>query len=63
MTWVYDWEQVGQYGFFQGYNSVIWTVVLLQVHLLSTVDSPLGFYAKICIGLWRARCLAGCQIC
>lgn len=31
MTWLYDREAVSQNGFFQGYNLVIWIVVLLQV--------------------------------
>lgn len=32
MTWFYDWGQVREWGFFHGYNSVIWTVVLLQAY-------------------------------
>jgi len=32
MTWIYDWEQVQANGFFQGYNSSIWIVVLLQAY-------------------------------
>lgn len=31
MTWAYDGAAVAKDGFFQGYNNVIWTVVLLQV--------------------------------
>ncbi|OZC05248.1 UDP-galactose transporter, partial [Onchocerca flexuosa] len=34
MVWFYDFKQINEYGFFQGYNSIIWTVVLLQVYLL-----------------------------
>jgi len=32
MTWLYDWEAVSKDGFFQGYNSIIWTVVFLQAY-------------------------------
>ncbi|KAI1725184.1 nucleotide-sugar transporter domain-containing protein [Ditylenchus destructor] len=32
MTWLYDWEAVQENGFFQGYNWVIWVVVLLQAY-------------------------------
>lgn len=32
MTWLYDWEQVVQHGFFHGYNFVIWIVILLQAY-------------------------------
>ncbi|KAL3993791.1 Nucleotide-sugar transporter family protein [Acanthocheilonema viteae] len=32
MVWFYDSEQVNEYGFFQGYNSIIWIVVLLQAY-------------------------------
>jgi len=32
MTLLYDWDQVTNYGFFQGYNSVIWVVVALQAY-------------------------------
>ncbi|CAG9529704.1 unnamed protein product [Cercopithifilaria johnstoni] len=32
MVWFYDFKQVNEYGFFQGYNSVIWIVVLLQAY-------------------------------
>uniref|UniRef100_A0A0R3RYX1 UDP-N-acetylglucosamine transporter n=1 Tax=Elaeophora elaphi TaxID=1147741 RepID=A0A0R3RYX1_9BILA len=32
MVWFYDFKQVNKYGFFQGYNSIIWTVVLLQAY-------------------------------
>lgn len=31
MVWFYDFKQVNEYGFFQGYNGLIWIVVLLQV--------------------------------
>ncbi len=29
----YDYKKVTEDGFFQGYNSVVWTVILLQVNL------------------------------
>ncbi|MCP9264257.1 UDP-N-acetylglucosamine transporter [Dirofilaria immitis] len=32
MVWFYDFKQVNEYGFFQGYNSIIWIVVLLQAY-------------------------------
>uniref|UniRef100_A0A914HYV7 Trafficking protein particle complex subunit 5 n=1 Tax=Globodera rostochiensis TaxID=31243 RepID=A0A914HYV7_GLORO len=32
MTWIYDWGQVQQWGFFQGYNWIIWLVVALQAY-------------------------------
>ncbi|EJD74349.1 UGT1 protein [Loa loa] len=32
MVWFYDFKQVNEHGFFQGYNSIIWTVVLLQAY-------------------------------
>uniref|UniRef100_A0A915CVT4 UDP-N-acetylglucosamine transporter n=1 Tax=Ditylenchus dipsaci TaxID=166011 RepID=A0A915CVT4_9BILA len=32
MTWLYDREAVNKYGFFQGYNWIIWVVVLLQAY-------------------------------
>ncbi|KAI1720967.1 nucleotide-sugar transporter domain-containing protein [Ditylenchus destructor] len=32
MTWLYDWEAVQKNGFFQGYDWVIWVVVLLQAY-------------------------------
>uniref|UniRef100_A0A915Q4G5 UDP-N-acetylglucosamine transporter n=1 Tax=Setaria digitata TaxID=48799 RepID=A0A915Q4G5_9BILA len=32
MVWFYDFEKVNELGFFQGYNSLIWTVVLLQAY-------------------------------
>jgi len=32
MTWLYDWSEVKENGFFQGYNSIIWIVVLLQAY-------------------------------
>ncbi|VDK82190.1 unnamed protein product [Onchocerca ochengi] len=32
MVWFYDFKQINEYGFFQGYNSVIWIVVLLQAY-------------------------------
>ncbi|KAK0394221.1 hypothetical protein QR680_000630 [Steinernema hermaphroditum] len=32
MCWLYDSEKIGTDGFFQGYNGVIWIVVLLQAY-------------------------------
>ncbi|VDN95347.1 unnamed protein product [Brugia pahangi] len=32
MVWFYDSKQINEYGFFQGYNSIIWIVVLLQAY-------------------------------
>ncbi|TMS32389.1 hypothetical protein L596_000235 [Steinernema carpocapsae] len=32
MCWLYDSEKIGTDGFFQGYNGIIWTVVLLQAY-------------------------------
>uniref|UniRef100_A0A914CGV2 UDP-N-acetylglucosamine transporter n=1 Tax=Acrobeloides nanus TaxID=290746 RepID=A0A914CGV2_9BILA len=32
MVWVYDREEVAASGFFQGYNSIIWMVVMLQAY-------------------------------
>ena len=39
MTWLYDREAVSKDGFFQGYNSIIWIVVLLQVSFISANES------------------------
>ncbi|VDM29014.1 unnamed protein product [Toxocara canis] len=44
MVWLYDSEKVNENGFFQGYNNIIWIVVLLQV----CYDFFLCF-AEICI--------------
>lgn len=32
MVYTYDGAAVSKYGFFQGYNSIIWIVVLLQAY-------------------------------
>ncbi|KHN81593.1 UDP-N-acetylglucosamine transporter [Toxocara canis] len=32
MVWLYDSEKVNENGFFQGYNNIIWIVVLLQAY-------------------------------
>ncbi|CAD5211514.1 unnamed protein product [Bursaphelenchus okinawaensis] len=32
MTWLYDGHAVAQNGFFQGYNNIIWIVVMLQAY-------------------------------
>lgn len=32
MVWLYDSEKVAENGFFQGYNTIIWIVVLLQAY-------------------------------
>ena len=32
-VYVYDYTAVMSHGFFQGYNSIVWTVIVLQVSL------------------------------
>ncbi|VDM25848.1 unnamed protein product [Toxocara canis] len=32
MVWLYDSEKVNENGFFQGYNNIIWIVVILQAY-------------------------------
>ncbi|PAV58552.1 hypothetical protein WR25_01335 [Diploscapter pachys] len=32
MCWVYDWDAIQKNGFLQGYNNIIWIVVLLQAY-------------------------------
>lgn len=39
MCWLYDWDAIQKNGFLQGYNNIIWIVVLLQVVSESIFES------------------------